>query len=142
MEIIMKQLFFYAIALLFVIACSTQKGIVKIEQENDLAEEEDSVEYELIVFDPKFETWYILQNSPANYRSQQYYEYWNRQYVTAWNYHASNSRRSSFFEPIIGWDPTIDYGFEINHKLFYYFQYVERVLKIEIIPNGPRSLAF
>jgi len=99
MEIIMKQLFFYAIALLFVIACSTQKGIVKIEQENDLAEEEDSVEYELIVFDPKFETWYIFQNSPANYRSQQYYEYWNRQYVTAWNYHASNSRRSSFFEP-------------------------------------------
>lgn len=138
----MKQILLYAGILIFTIACSSQKGIVKIEQDNDPAEAEDSLEYELIVFDPGFETWYMIQNSPANYRSQQYYEYWNRQYVTAWNYLASVSQRNSFFEPIMGWYPTVDYGFELNHKLFYYFQYVERVLKIQIIPEGPKGLVF
>ena len=49
-------------------------------------------------------------------------------------------RKSSFFEPIIGYDPTVDYGFELNHKLFYYFQYVENVLKIQIMPGGPKVL--
>lgn len=138
----MKQLFFLAGALLFMIACSTQKRMVKIKKNSDLPAVEDSLEYELIVLDPKFETWYMMQNSPANYHSQQYYEYWNRQYVTVWNYHASSAQRGSFFEPVIGWYPTVDYGFELNHKLFYYFQYVERVLKIEIISDSPRGLVF
>ncbi len=136
----MKPIFFLAGLLLLVFACSTQKGVVKIEKEEDLVKKEDSVEYELIVFDQKFETWYMLQNTPASYRSQQYYEYWNQQYVTAWNHHASNTQKNSFFEPIIGWYPHVDYGFEVNHKLFYYFQYVEKVLKIEIIPHGPKGL--
>jgi len=142
MQPLMKQILLYTGILIFTIACSSQKGILKIEQNKIKAEAEDSVEYELIVFDSGFETWYMIQNSPANYRSQPYYEYWNQQYITAWNYHASASQRSSFFEPIMGWYPSVDYGFELNHKLFYYFQYVERVLKIQIIPEGPKGIVF
>jgi len=36
----------------------------------------------------------------------------------------------------------VDYGIEINHELFYYFQYVEQVLKIQIMPGGPRAVIF
>ncbi|RIH66421.1 hypothetical protein D1164_05840 [Mariniphaga sediminis] len=136
----MKQLFYFTGALLFIIACSTQKRVVKIEPNDQEMVAEDSTEYALETFDTKFDTWYALHNSPSQYRSQEYYESWNRQYVAAWNYNATRPGRSSFFEPIVGWDPTVDYGFELNHKLFYYFQYVERVLKIEIMSGGPKSL--
>lgn len=138
----MKQIFYLFAALTCMIACSGPKGIVKIEPNGNEAAPEDSIEYELIVFDAGFETWYAFQDSPAKYRSQQYYENWNHQYVSAWNYNATQSRRRSFFQPIYGYERGVDYGFELNHKLFYYFQYVEHVLKIEIMPNGPKGLIF
>jgi len=135
----MKKLFYLLMVVSFLSACSGPKGMVKIEP-NEKSSEEDSVEYELVVFDPGFETWYMLQNSPALYRSQQYYENWNRQYVSEWNYLATQPGKRSFFEPIVGYEPNVDYGFELNHKLFYYFQYVEHVLKIPILPNRPAGV--
>ena len=123
-------------------ACSGPKGMVKIEPNGSEVAEEDSVEYELIVFDTGFETWYMLQDSPARYRSQQYYENWNRQYVSEWNYLATQPGRRSFFQSIIGYDPVEDYGFELNHRLFCYFQYVEHVLRIPILPNGPVGVIY
>ncbi len=136
----MKQVIFWIGVILFIVACSTQKGIVKVDTVKSEQMSEDSVEYELETFDAKFETWYSLHDSPAQYHSQSYYESWNRQYVVAWNQNALDPRKSWFFETVIGYEPNVDYGFELNHKLFYYFQYVERVLKIEIMPNGPKSL--
>jgi hypothetical protein len=137
----MKRLIIVVGALLFVWACSTKKGVVKIEENKDeLAAVEDSIEYQLETFDARFETWYALHNKPSQYRAQEYYENWNRQYVNAWNYNSTQPGKSSFFEPIVGYEPQVDYGFELNHKLFYYFQYVERVLKIEIMPGGPQSI--
>ena len=138
----MKKLFFLFAVVSFLAACSGPKGMVKIEPNGSEVAEEDSVEYELIVFDSGFETWYMLQNSPARYRSQQYYENWNRQYVSEWNYLATQSRRRSFFQPIMGYEPGVDYGFELNHKLFYYFQYVEHVLKIPILPNSSSGVVY
>ncbi len=137
----MKQLIFFIGVFIFVIACSTQKGIVKIEEDKDETAEEDSVEYALETFDSKFDTWYLLHNNPSQYRSQEYYEGWNQRYIAAWNYNATQPGKRWFFEPVVGWYPTVDYGFELNHKLFYYFQYVERVLKIEIMSGGPRSIS-
>ena len=139
----MKKILFGIIALLFVWACSTQKGAVKVINIDVEEIAEDSVEYDIETFDARFETWYQMHNSPARYRSQQYYESWNKQYVNAWNINAMTGKRNNFFEPIIGYDPTIDYGFELNHELFHYFQYVEHVLKIQIISGGgPRAVQF
>lgn len=135
----MKQILFWLGIILFIVACSTQKGVVKVKSIDEKSVVEDSLEYDLETFDGKFESWYLLHKSPAMYRSQQYYENWNHQYVSAWNYNAVGRRRSSFFEPIIGYEYNIDYGFELNHELFHYFQYVERVLKIQIMPGGPKA---
>jgi hypothetical protein len=126
-------------ALIF--ACSGPKGVVKIEKP-EVVTPDDSLEYELLTFDGRFENWYILQNTPPKYRSQEYYESWNKQYVAQWNYLSMQSAKSNFFEYIHGYEPTTDYGFELNHKLFYYFQYVENVLKIQILPAGPKAVTF
>jgi len=136
----MKKLLFWIGIMVVVVACSTQKRITKTATRTIEVETDDSLEYELETFDSKFESWYLMHNSPAEYRSKSYYESWNRQYVSAWNSNAIQHKRKSFFESIIGYDPTIDYGFELNHKLFYYFQYVENILKISIMPGGPKSI--
>jgi hypothetical protein len=138
----MKQIIFWMGIVLLMVSCSAPKGIVNVKSNNGESIVEDSLEYELETFDGKFEMWYELQKNPATYRSQQYYENWNHQYVSAWNYNAVSGHRNSFFEPIVGYEETVDYGFELNHELFYYFQYVEHVLKIQIMQGGPRVAIF
>ncbi len=139
----MKRFIILLSVLLFILfACRVQKQAVNIENRISETDSQDSVEYVLETFDTKFESWYALHNSPAQYRSQQYYESWNQRYVSAWNYNAGDPRKNWFFEHIVGYDPTIDYGFELNHKLFYYFLYVENVLKIEIMTGGPQAVHF
>ena len=138
----MKKILFLCAAIALLAACSGPKGAVKIEPNGNEAAGEDSTGYELIVLDPGFDSWYMLQDSPARYRSQQYYEGWNRQYVSEWNALARQPGRRSFFNTIIGYEPSEDYGFELNHKLFYYFQYVENVLRIPILTNRPRGVVF
>ncbi|NQU53895.1 MAG: membrane lipoprotein lipid attachment site-containing protein [Bacteroidetes bacterium] len=138
----MKRIIFWIGALLIVAACSTQKSAVKVESRSNDKIVEDSVEYGMETFDAKFKTWYLLHNNPTEHRSQEYYENWNRQYVSVWNIHVNSGRKSSFFESIIGYDPNVDYGFELNHELFYYFQYVEHVLKIEIMPGAPKTIRY
>jgi hypothetical protein len=138
----MKQNLFWLGIILLMAACSTQKGLVTVKSNIAESSVDDSLEYHLETFDGKFESWYQLHNSPAMYRSQQYYENWNRQYVSAWNFNAMSERKNSFFEPIVGYEYTVDYGFEINHELFYYFQYVEHVLKIQIMPGGPNAVFY
>ncbi len=133
----MKNFLFILLLVVFA-ACSTTKNI-QLKEVSEKADE-DSVSYELIVLDPGFESWYIAYSKPSWYHSQSYYENWNQQYVNAWNYHSIWRRNSQLLEGQINYERNIDYGLEINHKLFYYFQYVERVLKIPIISNGPRAI--
>ncbi|HHU95776.1 MAG: DUF6146 family protein [Bacteroidota bacterium] len=121
-------------------ACSGPKGVVAIEPNGGAPLLEDSISYELIVLDPGFESWYLLHGTPTKYRSQSYYENWNHRYVSEWNHKATSPGKHSFFQPIHGYEQGVDYGFELNHKLFYYFQYVERELKIPILVNRPATL--
>jgi len=133
-----KIIFWFGIFLLLTASCSSQKKITRDKTKPVVEiEKKDSVEYKLETFDQEFESWYAMQNNRAQYRTQSYYEYWNRQYVSEWNAKAADPIKYPFFETIIGYDPNVDYGFKLNHKLFYYFQYVEHVLKIPILPNGP-----
>ena len=103
---------------------------------NNAEEEKDSVEYELIVLDPKFESWLVTQ-PPANFYTQQYYETWNQQYVTEWNHRHNNPLRyGSFYETYIDYDPHIDYGLELNYRLYSYFRFIEDEYGIVLVPRG------
>lgn len=124
-------------SLLIGLGCSTQQAVTI--QEKTAEAEEDSVSYELVVFDTGFETWFITRAKPANFHEQHYYEFWNKRYVQAWNYHEMGYRHARLIDGNINYDFNTDYGLEINHKLFYYFMYVENVLRIPLIPDGPRS---
>ncbi|HYQ56568.1 MAG TPA: DUF6146 family protein [Draconibacterium sp.] len=122
---------------LFIYACSGTKEVAVSETSSVKVTAEDSIEYDVETFNTRFDSWYERQNTTATYRPLSYYELWNRQYVSAWNAKCAANPPNWTFEPVVGYDPNEDYGFEMNHKLFYYFMYVENVLKIKIIPQGP-----
>lgn len=132
----MKNIFLVTAILLFFAACSGPKKITRVSINNGDTEASDSIEYGLIILDPGFESWFLTQARPMWYHSQSYLESWNRQYVTAWNAKAMTGRAGRYFETYIDYQAHIDYGLELNYKLFYYFQYVEKKLKIPILPSG------
>jgi len=64
----MKQIIFWLGIILFIAACTTQKGLVTVKNNNGGSIAGDSLEYELVTFDGKFETWYQMHRNPAMYR--------------------------------------------------------------------------
>ena len=132
----MKYNILFLFMVVFLVSCGINKKLARVDIKNQDNVKSDSVEYELIIFDPGFDAWYVSNSKPIWYHSKEYYETWNHQYVVSWNSKAISSHFSKYFETTIDYDFTIDYGSELNHKLFYYFQYVEKVLKINILPAG------
>lgn len=98
--------------------------------------ENDSVQYELIVFDTKYDSYLAMQPS-MNFYSQEYYEIWNQQYVTEWNIRHNNAlRHGDFYETYIDYNSHTDYGLELNYKLYYYFLFIEKEYGITLIKRG------
>ena len=134
----MKTLGIIGVMMVLLCACSSQKEFVKIAPTKHAAVI-DSTEYELLVFDPQFETWFMTNYSPAKDHSNEYYQSWNNQYVTDWNYHYMTGHNSNIFENYIDYDDFVNYGIELNRKLYYYFRYVETYLKVPILLVGSKN---
>ena len=123
---------FVFILALSVIQVNAQSDTLKFEAEYPDA---DSVEYELIVLDPGYDSYLIMQ-PPMQYYSQQYYERWNWRYVTEWNArHMQALRYGDLYETYIDYRPEIDYGLELNYKLYYYFRFFEKENKVDLLPE-------
>ena len=116
-------------------ACGTgQKGTNAGQRVEVL--DQDSLEYQLIILDAKFETFLAMQPS-AEFYSQAYYEGWNRQYVTEWNIRHSNPiRYGGFYQTEINYNPNIDYGLDLNYRLYNYFRFIEKEYGIRLIIRG------
>ena len=124
-----------SMAMLF--GCATSRDLHMPGDENLISISEEKEEYELIVLDPGFETWFVTTWSPAKDRSPDYYASWNRQYVLAWNYKATNQHTSNFFDNTIQYESSIDYGIDVDRKLYYYFRWVDTKLGIPILDHRP-----
>tara|TARA_B100001059_G_C17722261_1_gene521385 strand:+ start:374 stop:823 length:450 start_codon:yes stop_codon:yes gene_type:complete len=97
----------------------------------------DSLEYEIIIFDIGFNTWLNSIAQPMGYYSQQYMENLNKIYVTTWNNRVMTPSQydPQIFNNIINYEFWIDYGLEVNYKLFNYFLFAQRKYKMRL-DNG------
>lgn len=126
----MKHLIYLIVIGLFIASCnSTTKTITAKAQQPEEAViiANDSLEFEIIIIDPGFETYLYSIAKPINFYSQPYYEIKNKFYVTEWNIRVNNPRKynSSIYENRIDYDFNTDYGLDVNYKLFNYFKFVE-----------------
>jgi hypothetical protein len=126
----MKHLLSFITIALLIVSCGTSNKINTKTSEKNLEEaiviENDSLEYQIIIFDPGFGLYLNTIAQPENFYSQNYYENKNVFYVSEWNYRARNPiQYGDFYGNIIDYDRQVDYGLEVNYKLFSYFQFIE-----------------
>jgi len=94
----------------------------------------DSLEYQIIIIDPGFTTYLKTIARPMTYHSQNYLETKNKFYVLEWNNRARNPLRynASIYENVIEYDANINYGLEVNYKLFWYFKFAEQKYRMTL----------
>ena len=130
----MRNLFYIFILTLIIYSCGSTNKTLKSSSENIeemVVIKNDSLEYEIIIFDIGFSTYLNTIAKPMSYHSQKYLETKNIFYVAEWNIRATNPLRyGSIYENQIDYSPRIDYGLEVNYKLYNYFKFVEYKYKI------------
>ncbi len=100
--------------------------------------EDNDLEYELIIYDTGFDSWFNRVSRPEWFYSEGYLENWNKQLVSQWN-HLYHTRGSEDCMPgvYINYDGSVDYGKPLNYKLFYYFRFMhERCRLFSVHPGG------
>lgn len=130
--------------------CTGTKRAVEITDEEKLvfAQKEgdsvkianDSTEYEIIIFDPGFNVWLQSIAKPEGYYSQSFLENRNQIFVINYNQRVLQPMRygSDLYQLRIDYDSNIDYGYEVNYKLYNYFIYFQRKNNQRLGPFVPR----
>ncbi|MEX1383573.1 DUF6146 family protein [Lutibacter sp.] len=126
----MKKIIYFLAAVFFIVGCSSTTKTTKTEPqlpEGAVRIANDELEYEIIIIDPGFETYLLTIAKPANFYSQSYYEIKNKFYVTEWNSRARSplTYNPNIYANVIDYDFNIDYGLDVNYKLYNYFKFVE-----------------
>ncbi|GAA4812277.1 DUF6146 family protein [Litoribaculum gwangyangense] len=100
----------------------------------------EDLEYEIIIIEPGFNFWLQSTARPEGYYSQNYLETRNYQYVIEWNQRVLQPQRynQNLYELQIDYQPNIDYGYEVNYKLFNYFIYFQLKYNQRLGPWVPR----
>lgn len=88
------------------------------------------LEYEITIIEPGFSFWLSAQK-PMSYYSQPALELKNQLFISSWNQRVLQPFKydSSLYEMSIDYDSTVDYGIEVNYKLFMYFTYFQQKYK-------------
>lgn len=135
---------------LLLVHCGGTKGALSISDQERRAFEStegDTVkianketEYEIIIIDPGFYTWLKSIARPEGYYSQSFLENRNYLMVVEWNNRVLQPMQydPNLYELQINYENNIDYGYEVNYKLYNYFIYFQRKYNQRLGPFIPR----
>lgn len=140
----MKSLIYIGFILAIILGCSTSNtsqnkkfsSDVKSVENDTVKIANEELEYEIIIIDPGFNSWFLSYARPRNYYSQNYLEARNRDWVIGWNNAFTQGNR--LIEMSIDYNSTIDYGYEVNYILFNYLTYFQLTNKIKLGGLAPR----
>lgn len=101
---------------------------------------DEETEYEITIIDPGFYSWLKGFARPEGYYSQNFLENRNAIYVLNWNQRVLQPANypTNLYEWPIDYDSQIDYGYEVNYKLYNYFIYFQRKYNQRLGPFTPR----
>ncbi|HZW62055.1 MAG TPA: DUF6146 family protein [Flavobacteriaceae bacterium] len=142
----MKAVLYVLVLLAFAFSCKTSKTNTDKTSTGNTVENDtvrianDDLEYEIIIIDPGFNTWLETMARPRGFHSQQYMEARNILFVTEWNQRVLQPQRFDprLYELQIDYRQGIDYGYEVNYKLYNYFIYFQLKYKQQLSNFVPR----
>jgi Family of unknown function (DUF6146) len=135
----MKLSLFMGIMALLVWTCSPVKEASKTSAKLN-QNSQDGTEYEILIIDPHFDQWYLINYTPAKDYSNDYYRSKNLIAVTTWNDYYRTGRYSRVIDSYIDYQLNIDYGIEVNRKLYWYFKYIQNNYRIRLFLQSPEFL--
>ena len=92
----------------------------------------DELEYEVIIIDAGFTSWYNSYAKPRGFYSQSYLEARNRIWVLEWNLRAKNPQFMDLYFLPIDYQSNINYGYEVNYMLYNYLVYFQLTNKQQL----------
>jgi hypothetical protein len=114
-------------------ACAWAPARVEAQHSGPLAHKsQDSTQYEITIIDPLFDDWYLKNFNMAEDRTDMYYRSQDLIAVMNWNYYFHTGRYYNVIESYIDYQPNIDYGINVNRKLFWYFKYIKETYGIPL----------
>ncbi len=119
---------------------NTSTSEVKTATQDTVRIANDELEYEILIIEPGFNFWLESIAKPEGYYSQGFLESRNILYVTEWNNRVFQPQRYDprLYELSIDYNPSIDYGYEVNYKLYNYFIYFQLHYKQQLTGFVPR----
>jgi len=141
----MKNLLLTLLIVGLAYSCNTSKKAPKSDTVNSekstaqvgdtLKISNDALEYEIIIIEPGFNTWLVSQAKPEGFYEQTYLENRNIRYVSEWNTRVSQPNRynPNLYELRIDYQQGIDYGYDVNYKLYNYFIFFQNNYKQNLL---------
>ena len=129
----MKRIFLLLFALVTIlIACTASQDKMSFDDKPKLESDtirisNEKLEYEVLIFDVGFSSWFNSFAKPRNYYSQSYLESRNRVWVLEWNRRTIQATKynADMYALSIDYQQNIDYGYEVNYMLYYYLVYFQ-----------------
>ena len=136
---ILKYIFTFLILGNLVASCATYTSPKKTTvKEEPVVIANDSLAYEITIIDIGFNLYLNTIAKPVGFYSQSYLENRNIFYVTEWNNRVRNPTQynRNIYENTIDYQSNIDYGYEVNYKLFNYFEFAQQKYNINLGVSG------
>jgi len=142
----MKNIIFILLLCFGIFSCKTSHKTAVLTS-NDANTSQDTVriandelEYEILIIEPGFNSWMMGRAKPEGHYSLSFLENRNALYVSEWNNRVLQPFRynPNLYEMQIDYSPFINYGYEVNYKLYYYFIYFQLHYKQQLTGFVPR----
>jgi len=143
----MKKILLLFLVIIGFYSCNSTKEPMATSADELALKEQDTVrianeeaDYEIIIIEPGFNFWLQSVAKPEGYYTQSFLEGRNALFVAEWNRRVINpsSFDPNLYQMQIDYLPNIDYGYEVNYKLYYYFIYFQRTYKQKLAGFIPR----
>ena len=134
MKLLKQSIFLYLFTVLFISCGSYPTKNSTIIKEEPVVISNEKLQYEIIIIDQGFTLYLNTVARPMNYYSKTFLQNKNRIYVQVWNNRVRNPQQfnTNIYENIIEYKPNVDYGLEVNYKLYWYFKFAEQKYKMRL----------
>ncbi len=143
----MKRIAYVIVICCAILSCNTPKhttqqneNLNNLKTNDTISITNNALEYEIIIIEPGFNAWLASTAKPEGYYSQTFLENRNYNYVLEWNNRVLQPQRynPNLYEMQIDYQQGVDYGYEVNYKLYNYFIYFQIKYKQQLGTFIPR----
>lgn len=126
----MKTLLLLVAISITIFSCGTGNTInntaTEVSKNDTLKIVNEALDYEIIIVEPGFDSW-LLSQPPRGFYGQTKLESKNRMFVSEYNSRVMQPNQYSpgLYAERINYEPTVDYGYEVNYLLYNYFVYFQ-----------------